>query len=136
MHERDPVVEAQDLVLDVVRLLGMQLREHRLDQAYVLGDGLGPDLVTDDYAADHATPPFLDWASPWPRAVRGHSRSMTVRRAAGGSCQTNRAIAMPRSARERPGQDVAPTCYAAPSAGLVASRRLGAGATSSHDELP
>jgi hypothetical protein len=24
----------------------------------VLGDGLGPDLVTDDYAADHATLPF------------------------------------------------------------------------------
>jgi hypothetical protein len=24
----------------------------------VLGYGLGPDLVTDDYAADHATLPF------------------------------------------------------------------------------
>jgi len=40
----------------------MQLREHRLDQAYVLGDGLGPDLITDDYAADHATFPF--WTEP------------------------------------------------------------------------
>src|SRR5713101_4550618 len=58
VHERDPVVEAHDLVLDVARLLGMQLREHRLDQAYMLGDGLGPDLVTDDYAADHATLSF------------------------------------------------------------------------------
>jgi hypothetical protein len=52
----------------------MQLREHRLDQAYVLGDGLGPDLVTDDYAADHATLPFWDWASPGPeRDVGTHA---------------------------------------------------------------
>ncbi len=57
MHERHPVGQAHDLVFDVVRLLGMQLREYRLDQADVLGDGLGPDLVADDYAADHATPP-------------------------------------------------------------------------------
>ena len=57
MDERDPVVEAHDLVLDVVGLLGMQLREHRLDQADVLGDGVGPYLVADDYAADHATLP-------------------------------------------------------------------------------
>src|SRR5712692_699222 len=41
----------------------MQLLEHRLDQADVLGDGLGPHLVADDYAADHATPPG-GWASP------------------------------------------------------------------------
>src|SRR5260370_19085799 len=115
MHERDPVVEAHDLVLDVVRLLGMQLREHRLDQAYVLGDGLGPDLVTDDHAADHATLPLLGWAPPWPAAGRRHSRSMTGRRDAGGSCRTIRGDGhTAEPACERPGQDVAPASYAAP----------------------
>jgi hypothetical protein len=85
MDERDPVVEAHDVVLDVVRLLSMQLREHRLDQADVLSDGLEPYLVADDYAADHATPPW-GWASPsaWSR----HSRSMTVQTGTGERCLT------------------------------------------------
>ena len=64
MRERDPVVEAHDLVLEIGRLI-MQLLEHRLDQAYVLGDSLGPDPVTDDYAADHATLPLAGPHSGW-----------------------------------------------------------------------
>jgi hypothetical protein len=36
----------------------MQLLEYRFDQTDVLGDGLGPDLVADDYAANHAAPPW------------------------------------------------------------------------------
>src|SRR6266566_6851081 len=87
MNERHPVGQAHDLVFDVVRLLGMQLREHRLDQADVLGDGLGPDLVADDYAADHATPPW--WSGPHLRLRAGgrHSRSMTVRTGSGDRCR-------------------------------------------------
>ena len=58
MHERHAVGQAHHLVLDIARLLGMELLEHGPDQAHVLGDGLGPDLVADDNAADHATPPW------------------------------------------------------------------------------
>jgi hypothetical protein len=63
VHERHTVIEAHDLVFDVVGVLGTQLREHRLDQPDVLGDSLGPDLVADDYARDHAAL-LCGWASP------------------------------------------------------------------------
>ncbi len=45
MHERHTVVEAYDVVFDVVGLLGAQLREHRLYHPAMPGDSLGPDLI-------------------------------------------------------------------------------------------
>src|SRR6266571_1731946 len=87
MHERDPVVEAHDLVLDVARLLGMQLGEHRLDQAHMLGDGPGLYLVADHHAADHATLP-CGCASPLASSL--NARRIPLSNAPGGRTRRSR----------------------------------------------
>jgi hypothetical protein len=71
MYERNPVIEANHLVLDVAGPLSPQLLEYPLDQSYVLDDGLGPYLVADHDTADHRLLP-LRGRRPSPNVASDH----------------------------------------------------------------